>query len=84
MIHGNVQQGDKLVKRVQAGVLAPVLNIHDGARGTVYKLGQIVLRPALFFSFALDLPTQGVEVKALVILVHFHITLYYSTFRVRI
>ena len=32
-IYGNVKKGDELVKGVEAGVLAPVLNIHDGARG---------------------------------------------------
>ena len=80
----SIQQGDKLIKRVEAGMLAPVLNIHNGARCAIHKLRQIVLCPALSFSFALDLPPQGVKVKALVILVHFHITLYYSTFRVRL
>lgn len=82
LIHGNVQQGDKLVKGVEAGVLAPVFNIHDRARGAVYKLGQIFLRPALGLTFALNLPAQGMEVKLFVILVHSHITRYYSTFRV--
>ena len=31
LIHGNVQQGDKPVKRVQAGMFSPILNIHDEA-----------------------------------------------------
>lgn len=82
LIHGNVQQSDKLVKGVEAWMLTPVFNIHDRAWGTVYKLGQIFLCPALSLSFALDLPAQGMEVKLFVILVHSHITRYYSTFRV--
>ena len=38
LVYGNVQQGDDLVKGVQARVLSPVLKIHDGTRGTVYEL----------------------------------------------
>ena len=48
-IYGNIKKGDELVKGIEAGVLAPVLNIHDGARGEVYKLGQVLLRPAFNF-----------------------------------
>ena len=84
LIYGNIQQGDELIKGVEAGMLAPVFNIHDGARGAIHKLGQILLRPALGLSLALDLPAQGVEVEPLVILVHSHITLYDSTFQVRL
>ena len=73
-IYGNVKKGDELVKGVEAGVLAPVLNIHDGARGEVYKLGQVLLRPAFSFSSALDFLAQGMTVQALFVLVHFHIT----------
>ncbi len=47
------------VKGVEAGVLAPVLNIHDGARGEVYKLGQVLLRPAFGFSSAPGFLAQG-------------------------
>ena len=66
-IYGNVKKGDELVKGVEAGVLAPVLNIHDGARGEVYKLGQMLLRPAFGFSSALDFLAQGMTVQALFI-----------------
>lgn len=64
-------------------MLAPVFNIHDGARGAIHKLSHILLRPALGLSLALDLPAQGMKVKPFVKLVHFHITLYYCMFRVR-
>lgn len=73
-IHGNIQKGDELVKGVEAGVLAPIFNIHDGARGEVYKLGQVLLRPAFGFPSALDFCTQGAAVQAFFILVHSHIT----------
>ena len=73
-IHGNIKKGNELVKGVEAGVLAPVLNIHDGARGEVYKLGQVLLRPAFGFSSALDFLAQGMTVQAFFILVHSHIT----------
>ena len=33
LVYGNVQQGDDLVKGVQARMLAPVLKIYDGTRG---------------------------------------------------
>ncbi len=53
------QKEKVFVKGVEAGVLAPVLNIHDGARGEVYKLGQVLLRPAFGSSSALDFLAQG-------------------------
>ena len=66
LIHGNLQQGDKLIESIKAGVLAPVLNIHDGARGAVHKLRQVFLRPAFFLPLALDLTAQGVKIKVFV------------------
>ena len=48
--------GFDLVKGVQAWMLAPVLKIHDGTRGTVYKLCKVFLCPAFRLSLALDLP----------------------------
>lgn len=74
LVYGNIKQGDELIKGVEAEMLAPVLNVHDGARGAIHKLGKIFLRPAFGFSLVFNLPTQGVEVKAFVILVHSHIT----------
>lgn len=74
LVNGNVQQGDDLVKGVQARVLAPILNIHDGTRGTVNELCKVFLRPTFRLSFVLNLPAQSVEVKPSFILVHFHIT----------
>ena len=53
---------------------APVFHIHDGARGAVYKLGKVLLRPALFLQLAFDFPTQGMKIKIFFILVHFYIT----------
>ena len=82
LIHGNLQQGDELIESIKAGVLPSVLNIHDGAWGSIHELGQVFLRPAFFLPLALDLTAQGVEIKVFVVLVHSHITLYYSTFRV--
>ncbi len=62
-VYGNVKKGDELVKGVEAGVLALVLNIHDGARGEVCKLGQVLLRPAFGFSSAIDFLAQGAAVQ---------------------
>ena len=76
LVYGNVQQGDDLVKGVQARMLAPVLKIHDGTRGTVYKLCKVFLCLAFCLSFALDFPAQRVEVKPSGVLVHSHITPY--------
>lgn len=56
LVYGNVQQGDNLVKGVQARMLAPVLKIHDRTRGTVYELCKVFLCPAFCLSLALDLP----------------------------
>lgn len=84
LIHGNPQQSDELIEGIKAGVLSPVLDIHDGAWGAVHKLGKVFLRPAFFLPLALDLTAQGVEIKVFVILVHSRITLHYSTFRVQL
>lgn len=56
LVYGNVQQGDDLVKGVQARMLASVLKIHDGTRGAVYELCKVFLRLAFRLSLALDLP----------------------------
>lgn len=74
LVYGNIQQGDDLVKGVQARMLAPVFKIHDGTRGTVYKLCKVFLRPAFRLSLALDLPAQGMKIKPSDVLVHSHIT----------
>ncbi len=41
-----LMKGDDFVKGVEAGVLTSVFNIHDGTGDEVYKLGQMLLRPA--------------------------------------
>jgi hypothetical protein len=56
LVNRNFQQCGDFEKNVQAGVLASVLHIHDGARCPVKKLGQILLRPALILPFAFDFP----------------------------
>ena len=56
LVYGNVQQGDDLVKGIQAWMLTPVFKIHDRAGVTVYKLRKIFLRPTFRLSFAIDLP----------------------------
>ena len=74
IIYGNIQQGDELIKSIEAGVLSSVFKIHDRARGAVYKLCEVFLCPAFGFSFALDFPAQRVKIKFSFILVHFHLT----------
>lgn len=48
LIHGNLQQGDKLVKNIEAWFLAPVLHIHDGARGCDPQAGPGIPASSLF------------------------------------
>ena len=55
-------------------MLAAIFYVHDRARSTIYKLREILLCPALRFSFSFDFPTQSMEIKASFILVHSHIT----------
>lgn len=74
LIHGNLQQGDKLIKGIEAWMLTAILYVHDRTRSTIYKLCEILLRPALSLSFPFDLAAQSVEVKPPFILVHSHIT----------
>jgi 5,10-methenyltetrahydromethanopterin hydrogenase len=73
-IHGNIQKGDEFVKGVEDSVMAPVLDIHDGARGEVYKLGQMFLRPVFGLASALNFFAQGATIQAFFVLVHSHIT----------
>lgn len=42
--------------RAWGELLSPVLKIHDGTRGTVYKLCKVFLCPAFRLSLSLDLP----------------------------
>ena len=56
LVYGNIQQGDDLVKGVQARMLAPVLKIHYITRGKVYELCKVFLCPSFCLSLALDLP----------------------------
>jgi len=81
--YGNVKKGDELVEGIEAGVLASVLNIHDRVRGEVYKLGQVLLRPAFGFSSALDFLAQGAAVQTFSYWYILTSPLYYFTFRVR-
>lgn len=46
----------------------------ENDRRTVYKLGQILLRPAFFFPLTFDFPAQGVKIKIFFVLVHSYIT----------
>ena len=55
-------------------MLTPVFNIHDGTGGEVYKLGQMLLRPAFGLASALDFFAQGTTIQAFFMLVHSHIT----------
>ncbi len=80
-IHGNIQKGDEFVKGVEAGVLAPVLNIHDGARGEVYKLGQMLLRPAFGFRLRLISWPRAWQSRRFSYWYIFTSPLYYFTFR---
>lgn len=77
------KKGYKLIDCVEAWILSPIFDIHNGTRRAVNKLCKVFLCPAFGFSFVFNLPTQSIEIKSAIVLVHFHITLYYFTFRVR-
>ena len=50
LIYGNVEQSDEFEKQVEAGALAFVLDVHNGAVSLADQLRHIGLRPALFLS----------------------------------
>ena len=54
LIHGYFQQSDELIKGVKAGMLTPVLYVHNRTRCAVYKLCKVFLCPAFCLSFSLD------------------------------
>ena len=82
LVYGYIEQRDELKKQIEAGVLAFVLNIHNGAVCLTDQLRHIGLRPTLFLSGLFQCQTEPVKVKPSFILVHFHITLYHCTFQV--
>lgn len=82
LVYGNVQQGDDLVKGVQARMLAPVLKIHDGTRGAVYELCKVFLRPAFCLSLRLISRPKAWKSSRLVSWYILISPLYYFTFRV--
>ena len=84
LIYGNVEQSDELEKQVEAGVLAFVLDVHNGAVSLADQLRHIGLRPALFLSGLFQSEPEPMKVKPSFILVHSHITLYHCTFRVEL
>ena len=86
LVYGYIEQCDELKKQVEAGVLAFVLNIHNGAVCLADQLRHIGLglRPALFLSGLFQRQSEPMKVKPSFILVHSHITLYHCTFRVEL
>lgn len=52
----------------------PLFSIYMMERGEVYKLGQMLLRPAFGLASALYFFAQGATIQAFFILVHSHIT----------
>ena len=84
MVYGNVEQRDELKKQVEAGVLAFVLDVHNGFVGLADQLRNIGLRPAPCLSGLFQCQTEPMKVKPSFILVHSHITLYHCTFRVEL
>lgn len=73
-IHRYIQKGDDFVESIKTGVLASILNIHDGAWSKVYKLGQMLLRPAFGLTLAFYFFTKCVAIQAFFILVYCYIT----------
>ena len=83
-VYGYIEQCDELKKQVEAGVLAFVLDVHNGAVSLADQLRHIGLRPALFLSGLFQSEPEPMKVKPSFILVHSHITLYHCTFRVEL
>ena len=82
LVYGYIEQCDELKKQVEAGVLAFVLDVHNGFVGLADQFRNIGLRPALCLSGLFQCQTEPMKVKPSFILVHSHITLYHCTFRV--
>ena len=83
LVYGNIQQGDDLVKGVQAWMLAPVLKIHDGTRGTVYELCKVFLCPAFRLSLLRLISRPNAWKSSRLVSWYILISpLYYFTFRV--
>ena len=84
LVYGYIEQRDELKKQVEAGVLAFVLNVHNGFVSLADQFRNIGLRPALCLSGLFQCQTEPMKVTPSFILVHFHITLYHCTFRVEL
>ena len=84
LVYGYIEQCDELKKHVEAGVLAFVLDVHNGAVCLADQLRNIGLRPSLFLSGLFQCQTEPMKVKPSFILVHSHITLYHCTFLVEL
>ena len=63
LIYGNVEQSDEFEKQVEAGVLAFVLNVHNGAVSLADQLRHIGLCPALFLSGLFQSQPEPMKVK---------------------
>ena len=77
LIYVNVEQSDEFEKQVEAGVLAFVLNVHNGAVSLADQLRHIGLRPALLLSGLFQSEPEPVKVKPSFILVHSHMIVSY-------
>ena len=44
LIHGNLQQGDNLIKGIKAWMLPAIFYVHNGTGITVNDKGQLLLR----------------------------------------
>ena len=72
LIYRYIEHCHHLIKGVEAGVLAIILVIHDGARSPVNNIGQLLLCHAAGFSCTLDGEPYIVKIKASFISFYLH------------
>ena len=72
LIYRYIKHCHHLIKGVEAGVLAVILVIHDGARSPVNNIGQLLLRHSSGLPCPLDGEPYIVKIKSSFISLNFH------------
>ena len=72
LVNRYIEHRYHLIEGVEAGVLAVILVIHDGAWSPVNDICQLLLRHPAGFPSSLDGEPHIVEIEASIILLYFH------------